>query len=115
MSAQMLHDFAHAIAAKLRTNLAANPEVQRGMAQGYRFSDLARRYGGKFHGPNVEHLSMPETDFHQMMGRVRASFPCAPAPPVAADPAGADRMQRTVPRTAQKAGTRGATPGGRLA
>lgn len=67
LSAQMLHDFAHNVTRKLRTTMAATPAPGAGPAHDYRFSDLARRYGGSFHGPHIEHLSMPETAFHHMM------------------------------------------------
>jgi hypothetical protein len=29
--------------------------------------DIARRHGGSFHGPNIEHLSIPEAAYFEMM------------------------------------------------
>lgn len=33
---------------------------------------MVEAYGGKFHGPRVEHLSMPEEEFWQLMDAVVA-------------------------------------------
>jgi hypothetical protein len=33
--------------------------------------DIARRHGGSFHGPNIEHLSIPETAYFEMMRAYR--------------------------------------------
>lgn len=33
------------------------------------FKSLALKHNGKFHGPNIEHLSIPEEDFYEMMSK----------------------------------------------
>lgn len=36
--------------------------------------ELVKAHGGMFHGPRVEHLSMPETSFFAFMAEQDAAF-----------------------------------------